>query len=347
MTDALPGFNHSRVLRLMQEAVLRLRLDLSGMVVYTEAASGAYSVTPILAGLAGCRKVYAQTRDTRYGSAAEVSAATSELARVAGVDHCVEILTCPALDAAGEADILTNSGHVRPIGAELVAALKPTAVIPLMYEAWELRAEDVDLAACRAYGIAVAGTNERHPDIDVFRYLGVMATKQLIDAGVAVSSSRVLLLCDNAFREHIEYSLEAAGARTRSVGRLPRDSRGAPWDAVVVALQPREGPVVDREDAEWMARFHPGAVVVQYWGDIDRRALSSHGVPFWPRQAPPPRHMAVLPSDIGPDPIVRLQSGGLKVGEVLARARIANPSQLGAARAALAASSYGTMLQED
>jgi hypothetical protein len=29
--------------------------------------------------------------------------------------------------------------------------------------------------------------------------------------------------------------------------------------------------------------------------------------------------MAVLPSAIGPEPIVRLQAGGLKVGEVLAR----------------------------
>ncbi len=29
--------------------------------------------------------------------------------------------------------------------------------------------------------------------------------------------------------------------------------------------------------------------------------------------------MGVLPSAVGPEPIVRLQSGGLKVGEVLAR----------------------------
>jgi hypothetical protein len=29
--------------------------------------------------------------------------------------------------------------------------------------------------------------------------------------------------------------------------------------------------------------------------------------------------MAVLPSAIGPEPIVRLQAGGLKVGEILAR----------------------------
>ena len=29
--------------------------------------------------------------------------------------------------------------------------------------------------------------------------------------------------------------------------------------------------------------------------------------------------MGVLPSDIGPEPVVRLQAGGLKVGELLSR----------------------------
>jgi len=42
-------------------------------------------------------------------------------------------------------------------------------------------------------------------------------------------------------------------------------------------------------------------------------------VPVWPPDEPAKGHMAVLPSAIGPEPIVRLQAGGLKVGEVLAR----------------------------
>ena len=45
------------------------------------------------------------------------------------------------------------------------------------------------------------------------------------------------------------------------------------------------------------------------------------GVSFWPRESAGAGHMGVLPSSVGPEPIVRLQSGGLKVGEVLWRAR--------------------------
>ena len=58
---------------------------------------------------------------------------------------------------------------------------------------------------------------------------------------------------------------------------------------------------------------------MQYWGDVDRDALTDAGVPVWPPRPPAPGHMGVLPSAIGPEPIVRLQSGGLKVGELLAR----------------------------
>ena len=71
--------------------------------------------------------------------------------------------------------------------------------------------------------------------------------------------------------------------------------------------------------AAWLADRAPGTVLVQYWGDVDRAAAAAAGVPVWPPDAPAPGHMGVLPSAVGPEPVVRLQAGGLKVGEVLAR----------------------------
>jgi hypothetical protein len=41
----------------IEDAVSRLNLDLSGKVVLTEAATGAYIVTPVIAALAVCRSV--------------------------------------------------------------------------------------------------------------------------------------------------------------------------------------------------------------------------------------------------------------------------------------------------
>ncbi|HKB04859.1 MAG TPA: hypothetical protein VKD90_21730 [Gemmataceae bacterium] len=320
MTDPRPGLNPSRLVRLMAEAVDRCGLDLNGAVVLTEAASGAYAVTPVLAAMAGA-EVVAVTRSTRYGSAAEIARNTLDLARRANVRAgCLRIVEEKPADVMSRADIVTNSGHVRPIDAAMIDRLKPTAVIPLMYESWEYRAADVDLAACRRRGIAVAGTNERHPAVDVFSFLGVMAVRLLHEAGVAVYRSRVLVLCDNPFRSFIVSGLEGGGASvdvsTTVTGPL-RDG----YDAVLVANQPTEQPIVGLTEAKVIAERWPGAVVAQYWGDVDRDALVNVGVSFWPRESPGPGHMGVLPSAVGPEPIVRLQSGGLKVGELLWRAR--------------------------
>jgi hypothetical protein len=97
----------------------------------------------------------------------------------------------------------------------------------------------------------------------------------------------------------------------------------------VVALKPGAGPVLTAADADLICKQAPGAVVVQYWGDVDRKALAHARIPVWPPQEPTAGHMAVLLSAIGPEPIVRLQAGGLKVGEVLARGLgLATPQEL-------------------
>ncbi|GHF72037.1 hypothetical protein FHX82_000748 [Amycolatopsis bartoniae] len=288
----------ARLLALCEDAVRRMRLDLSGRVVVTEAATGAYAVTPVLAAMAGAREVRALSRDSRYGTAAEAEAEVWALAPDVRFFHEKNA------DLFAGADIVTNSGHLRPIDASVVAWLRPGAAVSLMYEPWELRPGEVDVDACRAAGVRVAGPDEHHPAVDVFGYSGVMAIKLLLDAGLPVRGNRILLLCDNVFRPEIERDLRALGAEllTEPSGRL---------DAVLVALTP--GPVLDVNWLKELGRDHPETTVVQFWGDLRREG----DLRFWPPVAPQPGHMGVLPSAVGVDPIVALQAAGLKVGEVL------------------------------
>jgi hypothetical protein len=316
--DLRPGLDPRRLVRLMHEAVSRCELDLAGLTVLTEAASGAYVVTPVIAALAGA-DVCAVAASNAYTSEPEIRELTARIARMAGVVDRVELVSAKDPGSIGAADIITNSGNVRPIDAETVSHMKPSAVVPLMYESWEYRGADVDLQACRDRGIVVAGTNERHPAVDVFSYLGQMAVLQLHEAGIPVRGSRILLLCENDFAPFIVRDLEAAQATVTLTPRLTAEGIPSDADAVVLALQPTTAPVLDAAGSELLARTAPGAVLVQYWGDADREALDARSVPVWPPRPPSAGHMGVLPSAVGPEPIVRLQSGGLKVGEVLAR----------------------------
>jgi len=311
----LPGLSPARLHVLMREAIKSNGLDLTGMTVLTEAASGAYGVTAVIAALANARRVYALARSSAYGSVAEITDWTMELARVGGVVDRISVLESVPPEILKDVDLVTNSGHLRPITATIIDKLPARAVIALMFEAWEFRATDIDAVACRRRQIPIVGVNEQNPLIDVFSYLGPLCVRLLNDAGFAVYRNRIALLCDNDFAAPMIRGLAGAGASVShftGVEALRSDN----WDAVVVALKPGSEPRIGLTEARHIASVAgPGTVVAQFWGDVDREALLRQDLRAWPPTPPRTGHMAILLSAIGPDAIVRLQAGGLRAAE--------------------------------
>lgn len=320
-----PGFSPVRLRTLMKLAVADTGLDMSGMTVLTEAATGAYTVTPVLAAMAGAKHVYAFTKPGRHGTVFDAKRETLELAALLGVADRIEILEKISPEILHTVDIVTNSGHLRPLTTELIDQLRDDAVIALMFEAWEFRGEDLDIEACARRRIPVVGVNERHPAVDVFSFLGPLAVKQLHDCGLAVLGSRIGLLCDNDFLAPLHTGLTSLGANVtsfNSVAAVPPDA----WDAFVVALQPATTPRIGQAEAAHLAACaQAGAVVVQFWGDIDRTALARNGFAVWPASPVKQGHMGILLSEIGPEPIVRLQTGGLRAAEWVRRGGTVTP----------------------
>src|SRR5205823_6615272 len=77
------------------------------------------------------------TADSRYGSARQAKAATMALATQLGVIDRIMITTEREAEHFAAADVITNSGHVRPVRDTLAAAIRPDAVLSLMFESWE------------------------------------------------------------------------------------------------------------------------------------------------------------------------------------------------------------------
>lgn len=317
--DVQPGYALPRLKLLMDRAIAATNLNLSGLNILTEAATGAYAITPIIAAMANAARVYAFAKPTRYGSVEEVASRISQLASFVGVSDRVTVIETIDPQLLPTIDIVTNSGHLRPLTADLINRLPDRAVIALMFEAWEFRPSDLDLGACVRRGIPVVGVNERHPAVDVFSYLGPLCVKQLHDCGLAVYGNRVALLCDNDFANSIFRALSGLGARVElfaSVDNVFRDE----WDAIVVALQPSSEPRISQAEARRLADVSPpGVAITQFWGDIDRTALRACGMAVWPKVEPARGHMGALLSAVGPEPIVRLQTGGLRAAEQIFR----------------------------
>ena len=317
-----------RLVKLIKDVIALLKLDLTGLTVLTEAASGPYVVTPLIAAMAGAHQVLAMTADSRYASATTVVAQTRMLERLCNLDGRVEISTRRRLDWFAQADIVTNLGFVRPIDAEAVGAMKPTAVVPSMAEAWETRPGDVDLQACGRKGIAVLATNEDYPGLEIFTYSGHLCLKMLFAAQIEVHQSKIIVVSSDKFGTTIARQLASAGAVVSLVPTLRRAvPKLAEADALVAADYCRFDTIVgdggDLTTAE-LIRAAPALTVIQFAGRLDVAGLQAGGIVVYPGIELASHRMGMTLASLGPKPVVALHGAGLKVGEALARARQTN-----------------------
>jgi len=319
--------NPMRMVRLIREVVLYLQLDLSGLVVLTEAASASYAVTPIIASMAGASRVIAVTQNSSYASAETVIAQTRALENLCDIKSTVEIHTTRSPSLYSQADIVTNLGFVRPISAGLVHVMRPTAVVPLMFESWEFRPNDIDLAACRDKGILVLGTDEGRCGIDVFAYTGNLCLKMLFDAQVEVYKSNVLIVSSDKFGPTIEQAVTRAGASACLVNDLRSQQALRALgnaDAIVLADYQRTDVIIgEGGDIATLdvAALSPNLTIVQFAGVADVAGLQRAGLFCYPARTLQPRRMAFTLMELGPRPVVELHAAGFKVGEIAARFR--------------------------
>lgn len=321
------------------DAVRRLDLNLKGKVVLTEAASGSYIVTPIIAALAGA-EVFAFCKSTRYGNFEDIKKQTLDLlAQFEQTDLKLTVIDALTPEIIAKADIITNSGHLRPLNREKLQHTKKGAVIPLMYEAWEWREADLDMAVCLERNITIGATNERHPEVDVFNYLGDMALKMIFDAGLCPYKNKYLLVCNNDFGPFIakvlskvcaglavcdtaENKSKYEGLNIEWAGNFPDLTVPVDYkkcDAVIFTAYPFEKSWIGNADEPILISKLKSELetpfILRYAGHIDEEACKGQ-INFHPEHVHA-GHMGILPSAIGFDPIIRLQSGGLKCGQLL------------------------------
>ncbi|MBW2568671.1 MAG: hypothetical protein JRD93_02890 [Deltaproteobacteria bacterium] len=320
--------NPTRLVKLIQDAIAFFQLDLSGQTVLTEAASGPYVVTPIIASLAGAKSVMALTRDSRYANVKDVIKQTRALEELCGVEHYIEIHTRPrSLDLFRQADIVTNLGFVRPIDAEVVKAMKATAVIPLMCEAWEFRPDDVDLLACQAKGVAVLGTNEDCPGLTVFDFSGSLCIKMLLEMKIEIYKNKIAVISSDKFGVVIEKYLKAVGAEVGRFENLKCNKTKKflkDVDVVVIADYTSSEVFIGNGgqiSGDELLELSPAISVLQFSGIVEVEQLDIVGIPYFPPYKVGAVRMGMTLADLGPKPVIDLHTAGLKVGELMVEAR--------------------------
>lgn len=319
--------NPYRVRRLIEDAIKFNQLDLTGLVVFTEAASKNYVVTPIIAAMARA-KVYAITSDSPYGKAKVLKEFTYNFAEFCDVRDKIEVVLEKKKDIISQANIITNLGFVRPIDKNFVEMMNEKAVIPYMCEAWEYREGDIEIMTCESKNIPVMATNEDSPRLEVFDFCGNLCVKLLFELEIEVYKSKIVVLSGDKFGKVIEKHLRAIGADIYLIENLKSEvSRRylEDSDALVVADYTHNNVFVGAEGAQISAKelveLSRRISVIQFAGDVDIDELDKYDIPCFPQKKIGKFRMGMTLAELGPKPVIDLHCAGLKVGEVMARAR--------------------------
>lgn len=331
-----------RIRKVVKKTIEKFDLNLEGLNVFTEAATGNYMYTSIAAALAGAEHVFAVTDDSRYGTKEDAKRQTLKEAKELGVDNKITVLFERDRDCLSKSDIITNSGFVRPITKEMVLHIKSTAVIPVMFLTGDLKVrQDIDLESCLAKGILVLGTNEYTPALNLFESNGFYMCKLLFETGLSVFKNKLLMVasgdmgnysCD--FFKKIGVSFDRVVFDDQVV---PEDQRAfirsheevlnnlSEYDAIIISERFNNIDILSDNGyipVALLKKKNPFVQIIMIIGSVNKTDVVKAGLSIYPEDIKPFGYHTVCCDYLGPNSAIELNISSLKVGEIIARNRL-------------------------
>jgi hypothetical protein len=237
----------------------------------------------------------------------------------------IEIVSEKRPEYISRADIVTNLGFVRPITNIDILNMKPTAVIPLMYEAWEYRTEDVDIESCTKNKILVMGVNEETPPMDIMGYGGFLATKLMFECGYGVFKDNVLVLGSGRIGKNIARFLNTNGVCVTHVKSYEKNVLELEkFDVIIVSDLDAPGELIGYNgfiSIRELQENNPLVQIIHICGNIDSDAIKRKGFSVYPDDIKPFGYMSATMNNLDYKSTIQLLIGGLKTGEIMAKNR--------------------------
>lgn len=315
-----------REYKLILRAIDHFRLNLNGLTVLTEAASGNYKWCPLIAAKAGA-KVIAFTKNSGFGSARTIRSEINYISGKFKLSRRIKIVTKLTRGILKSADIITNSGFLRPLDKNKLKHCKDTAVIPLMWETWEYREKDLDIAYCHKKGIPVLGTNESYRYLSTISYLGAVVKKILFEANIEVYKCNFAIVGIGKFAKQISRSLASEGASCFNVTKFGKKEKTIlrKCDALIIADHETDTRYIGTNSkitGKEIKGINEDIAIIHISGYTDPKDLRANGIKYYPEKIASLHYMSVGTDHAGPKPLLDLYAAGLKVAEILSRKRL-------------------------
>lgn len=334
---------HNKIKKIICNSIKKTDLDLSGLTILTEAATGNWAYTPFIAALSGAT-VFCFTKNSKYGTTKEIICNFNTLSKFFGVQKKVHVYKKITKEIISKADIVTNSGLLRPIDKKFINSMKKTAVISLMWEPWEFREQDLDLVNCMKQGIAVLGVNEDNPILNIAKYNGKNILKILSANKISIKRKNIILVVENRIHSHVIKALISHGANLVLVSELMCDELNdfnvlvvhdlkspkimsflKKCDLVIINSAPLKKKIIGGKHGlsiSFLKKINPDIRILIYFGNVDYQGIKKAKLVCIPIKNPGLGHMPWTLDFLGPNPTIELNALGLKVGELLAKNRL-------------------------
>jgi hypothetical protein len=310
-------------IKLIDESISKVDLNLSGLTVLTELGSDDYMLLPLIAKLGGADRVIAWTRDSRYGTADDNEKNFYAYVKNIGeVGAGIEIRKNKrSTSDVAAANIITNSGMIRPINADLLkSASSRKLVIPLMYDSWEFRNTDIDLDYCGQRNIKVCGVNENDANFPIFQYVRSLAIKMALNAGYEILENKILVWSGDSFGQEVASAFLGMGAANvflTNDWQVARNLLGE-IDFIYICDYRENRPYFEAKNLfpfSEIADIAPHIGFVHLYGHIEVQKVTQNGFSIYPESDGYPQAMTFTLADAGVVPLVRLITAGLRAAQ--------------------------------
>ena len=309
----------NRAVKHIKKVINNLQLDLSGKIVLTEVGSENYLFMPIIAALANAKKVYAQTKNSIFGSGISNEIWCFRIAKYCNIENKIETSSTQYSDnIIHKADIITNSSILRPLNEPFLKKTKRGVVIPLMFEAWELRGQDIDTEYCRTNNIKTAGTWENHPSINVFNSVGNLCVKLAMESGFEIYQNNIIVWSSDNFGDQAVSSFKALGAdsviKTTNINEVYENFEEV--DFIFICDYREERDYFNSIfDLKKLKSLNDSFGIVHLIGDIDNKKLNDNNIKVYPNKKGYVLKMSETIAYLGFYPFINLQVAGFKVAQ--------------------------------
>ena len=328
------NFEIQKKFKIIKRGINFFNLDLTNLVVYTELGSNDYLFTPIIASLANAKKVYGKVIDSNFGRKDNLISKFKKIQSLNNFPDTIEFVR----DNQGldEADIVTNSGFVRPIDKKKIDLMKKTAVIPLMWETWEFRPSEIDFIHARNKGILILGTYEDF----LYTNNGFLVTKLLFEQGLGVYKDNILVISSgrigdsisnffkNTYVKHDRITLDKKISKKENkfiISKKNAMKKIFSYDALIIAEHYNNADILSNNgifNCNKLKSENPNVKIIHICGNINLNDVMKSKLSIFPKKVAPFGFMSVGAAHLDSHAVLELNIAGLRVGEIMSRNRL-------------------------